>query len=618
MVARTLERASAAPAGKSSRPEPLPRTRGYLGRLWLDAGCHRSLGAGQEAVSPKGVDLVSLEFGMFKRGREHGHAALGVDIFRHPDAGLDRVAEERAEHDHHVLIGVIVVVPEHHVIPRLPLGAAGRLHVLGWGGLDNGGLFDTGTGGGSHFSGTLAIPGRGLMAAPRPGNTTHCTAPGATFHRCRQSDPGASAVLDRRFVADNIDLVAANSRLRGASADVARFAELDRLRRQFQADIDRLNQEAGQVSRSIGKAADEAERDARKAEGRRLREEITAIEAKSAEVTTEADLILKAIPNLTHPSAPVGGEDAAVELRRGATPVREFDFQPLDHVDLGEKLHLFDFEAGARVAGHGFYFLTGDGVLLELALQRYAVELLMREGFTVMTTPDLARDTILEGTGFMPRGPETQIYSITGSDLSLVATAEITLGGAFQERIFDATELPLALCGISHCFRTEAGAHGRATRGLYRVHQFTKVEMFAFTLPEQSEAMHERLLQLECRLFDGLGIPYRVIDTASGDLGGPAYRKFDLEAWMPGRGKAGEWGEVTSTSNCTDYQARRLGIRFKKAGEKGTTFVHTLNGTAVAISRAIIAILENHQQADGSVSVPAPLVPWMGKDVITT
>jgi seryl-tRNA synthetase len=296
--------------------------------------------------------------------------------------------------------------------------------------------------------------------------------------------------------------------------------------------------------------------------------------------------------------------------------VRSFDFKPLDHVALGENLKLFDFEAGAKVAGHGFYFLVGDAVLLELALQRYAVDLLLREGFTPMATPDLARDVILEGTGFMPRGPETQIYSIAGTDLSLVATAEITLGGAFHERIFEAEELPLKLCGISHCFRTEAGAHGKATRGLYRVHQFTKVEMFAFTRPEESEAVHQLLLDLECRLFDGLGIPYRVIDTASGDLGGPAFRKFDLEAWMPGRGAAGEWGEVTSTSNCTDYQARRLGLRYRRPGEKGTQFVHTLNGTAVAISRAIIAILENHQNADGTVTVPTPLVPWMGKEVI--
>ena len=425
-------------------------------------------------------------------------------------------------------------------------------------------------------------------------------------------------MLDRRFVADNVDLVTANCRARGSSADVARFAELDRQRRQLQADIDRINQQAGQVSKSIGQAKDADEREARKAEGRRLREEVGTLEARQAEIVAEADGILAAIPNLTHPDAPVGGEADAVEIRRGATPQPRFAFTPQDHVELGAKLRLFDFDAGAKVAGHGFYFLVGDGVLLELALTRYCVELLMGRGFTVMTTPDLARDSILEGTGFMPRGPETQIYSITGSDLSLVATAEITLGGAMHERIFEADELPLRLCGISHCFRTEAGAHGRATRGLYRVHQFTKVEMFAFTLPEQSDSMHRELLELECALFDGLGIPYRVIDTASGDLGGPAYRKFDLEAWMPGRGEGGEWGEVTSTSNCTDYQARRLAIRSKKPGEKGTQFVHTLNGTAIAMSRAIIAILENYQQADGTVKVPDVLVPWMGKTTIGT
>jgi seryl-tRNA synthetase len=419
-------------------------------------------------------------------------------------------------------------------------------------------------------------------------------------------------VLDRRYVSDNVEAVLENCRRRGASADVGRFADLDRLRREMQADIDRLNQQAGIVSKSIGKAADDGERESRKAEGRRLREEIAALEGRLEKIVAESDEILRAIPNLTHPSAPVGGEEAAVEFRRGRTAIRSLDFKPLDHVDLGERLGLFDFDAGAKVAGHGFYFLKNEGVLLELALQRYAVELLARRGFTLMTTPDLARDSILEGTGFMPRGPETQIYSITGSDLSLVATAEITLGGAMHERIFEADELPLKLAGISHCFRTEAGAHGRATRGLYRVHQFTKVEMFAFTAPEASEAVHQELLEIECELFDGLEIPYRVIDTASGDLGGPAYRKFDLEAWMPGRGEAGEWGEVTSTSNCTDYQARRLAIRCKNPGGKGTHFVHTLNGTAIAVSRALVALLENGQQADGSVVLPQPLVPWVG------
>ena len=272
-----------------------------------------------------------------------------------------------------------------------------------------------------------------------------------------------------------------------------------------------------------------------------------------------------------------------------------------------------DFEGGASVAGHGFYFLKNEAVLLELALQRYAVDVLMGEGFTPVTTPDLARNEILSGIGFNPRGPETQIYSIENTDLSLVATAEITLGGMLAGKILDIESLPMKFCGISHCFRTEAGAHGRATRGLYRVHQFTKIEMFAFTLPEDSEAMLDRLLKLECRLFDGLGIPYRVVDTATGDLGGPAYRKYDLEAWMPGRG---EFGEVTSTSNCTDYQARRLNIRYRIKGEKGTHFVHTLNGTAIAISRALIAVLENYQQLDGSVAIPEVLRPWVGKERI--
>jgi seryl-tRNA synthetase len=419
-------------------------------------------------------------------------------------------------------------------------------------------------------------------------------------------------VLDRRWVADNVDAVADNCKKRGSSADVVRFSELERSRRSIQAELDGLNHEAGVVSKSIGSSADPAEREARKNQGRRLREDIAKVELRLESAVKDSEEILKAIPNLTHPEAPQGGEDAAVEIRRGRTPVPEFTFTPIDHVEIGRRLELFDFDAGARVAGHGFYFLTNEAVLLELALQKYAVDFLMRKNFTVMTTPDLARDTVLEGTGFMPRGPETQIYSISGSDLSLVATAEITLGGSMQDRIFEVDELPLKICGISHCFRTEAGAHGRATRGLYRVHQFTKIEMFAFTLPEQSEEMHRYLLELECDLFDGLGIPYRVIDTASGDLGGPAYRKYDLEAWMPGRGKAGEWGEVTSTSNCTDYQARRLAIRFRKSGEKGTSFVHTLNGTAIAVSRAIVAILENYQCADGSVTVPDVLVPWVG------
>lgn len=424
-------------------------------------------------------------------------------------------------------------------------------------------------------------------------------------------------MLDRRFILDQPELVAENCRQRGVPVDLPRFIELERARRELQTEIEQRNREANEVAKTIGKAKDEAEREARKAEGRLLREAITALQAQLDQQAAEIDEIHKRIPNLTHPDAPLGGEDASREIATGATDIPHFDFKPRDHVEIGESLGLIDFEGGSKIAGHGFYFLKNQAVLLELALQQFAINLLMGEGFTPAITPDLARNEILEGIGFIPRGQETQIYSIESTDLSLVATAEITLGGLMSGEVFEAEQLPIHMCGISHCYRTEAGAHGRATRGLYRVHQFTKVEMFAFTLPEQSDQTLEYFRSLECRIFDELRIPYRVIDTAAGDLGGPAYRKYDLEAWMPGRGEAGEYGEVTSTSNCTDYQSRRLNIRYKNKGEKGTHFVHTLNGTAVACSRAIVAILENYQQADGSVLVPTALQPYMRCERIT-
>src|SRR5437764_1401786 len=423
-------------------------------------------------------------------------------------------------------------------------------------------------------------------------------------------------MLDRKFIIENVDRIKKNCADRGVKCDVERLVELEAERRKKLQSVEEANRKANEVAKMIGKAKDAAERESMKEEGRGMREQKETAQAEHDRLDAEARKVQATIPNLTHPDAPIGGERDSREIRRGATPVRKFDFQPLNHVTLGEKLGLVDFEAAARTTGHGFYFLKNDAVLLDLALERYALDVLIQEGFTLTTTPDLARNEILEGIGFNPRGPETQVYSIENSDLSLVGTAEITLGGMYFDETLDADQLPIKLCGISHCFRTEAGAHGAATRGLYRVHQFTKVEMFAYALPEASDAMHEQLLAIECKIFDGLGIPYRVIDTASGDLGGPAYRKFDLEAWMPGRGAAGEFGEVTSTSNCTDYQSRRLNIRIRKKGEKGTQFVHTLNGTAVAISRALIAVIENYQQADGSIVVPEALRKWVGKDLI--
>ncbi len=421
-------------------------------------------------------------------------------------------------------------------------------------------------------------------------------------------------MLDRKWIVENAQLVQQNCVNRGVDVDVTAFVEMDQQWREKQADMESLNREANAVSKSIGKAKDAEQREARKEQGRALREQVNTLKAELDEIVARRDAIQASIPNLSHPDAPIGEDDKAnLEIARGKTPVPELDFEPLDHVELGERLDLIDFESGARIAGAGFYFLKNDAVLLELALQRYAIGMLVDEGFTPMVTPDLARNEILQGTGYIPRGPETQIYSIENQDLSLIATAEIPLGGLLAGKTIDDDQLPMKLCGLSHCFRTEAGAAGRASRGLYRVHQFTKVEMFAFTLPEQSEPMLEHLRDMECRLFDGLEIPYRVVDTATGDLGGPAYRKYDLEAWMPGRG---EFGEVTSTSNCTDYQARRLNARYKIKGEKGTRFLHTLNGTAIALSRAVIAIMENYQQADGTIVVPEVLRAWMGKDKI--
>jgi len=343
-----------------------------------------------------------------------------------------------------------------------------------------------------------------------------------------------------------------------------------------------------------------------------MKDRIPEKETELAEVERRLREELLKIPNITHPDAPIGKDDSEnVEIRRwGEIPAFGFDVK--DHVKLGESLGIIDFDAGAKVAGSKFYFLRGDAVFLELGLVRYAMDTLTQRGYQPTITPDLARDEMLVGTGFIPRGPETQIYSVEDSDLSLIATSEIPLAGSMADEIVDENELPIRLAGLSHCFRTEAGSHGRASRGLYRVHQFTKVEMFAFTTPEQSQELHAEMLEIEERIFQGLGLPYRVVDICSGDLGGAAYRKFDLEAWMPGRN---DYGEVTSTSNTTDYQARRLHIRYRRDGGR-PQLLHTLNGTAIAISRALIALLENYQQEDGSVLLPEVLVPYVGKEKI--
>jgi len=423
-------------------------------------------------------------------------------------------------------------------------------------------------------------------------------------------------MLDLQFVCENLETIRQNCELRHVAAELDQIVALRDQRSQLITQTDATRHEQKETSARIPKAT-AADKPALVEKGRALREQVAQLEAELATVETRIRAALMTVPNLTHPDAPRGEECDSRTVRTWGTP-RTFEFKPLDHVALAEKHQLIDLEAGSRVTGHGFYFLKNEGVLLELALTQFAVQKLIQHGFTLHTTPDMAKMEVLEGTGYQPRGNETQIYSIAGTDLCLVATAEITLGGTLKDQILDAADLPIKLAGISHCFRTEAGAHGKATRGIYRVHQFTKIEMFGFTAPDvaASDAFHEEIVAIEEEIFQGLGIPYRVLDIASGDLGGPAYRKYDLEAWMPGRGDAGEWGEITSASNCTDFQARRLGIRCKSPEWKGTRFVHTLNGTAIAVTRAMIAILENYQQADGSIVVPEVLRPWIGKDRI--
>jgi len=421
-------------------------------------------------------------------------------------------------------------------------------------------------------------------------------------------------MLDISFIRDHLDEVEANIRNRYMKADARSAVALADRRSQA---IQRLEALRASRNDNASKMKGKLEPVARQAlidEGKQIKDGIASAEAELEAVEKTLKVELMKIPNMAHPDAPVGKLDTDnPEIKRVGSPTR-LSFSPLDHVQLGEKLDIIDFEAGTKVSGTKFYFLKNEGVFLELALTRYVMDILVKKGFTPYITPDIAKEEILEGIGFNPRGEESNIYPLEGTGTCLVGTAEITLGGYYSDQIVDLSTGPIKMAGLSHCFRREAGAAGQFSKGLYRVHQFTKVEMFVCCKPDQSDALHEELRGIEEEIFSGLGIPFRVVDTCTGDLGAPAYRKYDLEAWMPGRGD-GEWGEVTSTSNCTDFQARRLGIRYKDDLGKNRP-VHMLNGTAIAISRGLIALLENFQQADGSVRIPPNLVPYTGFDVI--
>ncbi len=422
-------------------------------------------------------------------------------------------------------------------------------------------------------------------------------------------------MLDPRNLRERRDEIVESCRARHIEVDVDATIVLHERANQSRTALNEANRQRNEHQQTGKKKLDDDERASHIAQGRRLKEEVSLLESRARDAETEFEISLRRLPNFLHAETPRGNEEDWKLLSTSGEP-RSFDFPSRDHLSLAKDLDLVDFESGAKVAGQKFYYLKREAALLEVALQRFALDQLLPHGFIPIVTPDVARPDVIEGLGFNPRGKESQIYSIAGHDLCLIGTSEITLGGMVADKILAEDELPLRLAGISHCFRTEAGAHGRESKGLYRVHQFTKIEMFVFCRPEDSEQQHAELLRHQREIFDALEIPYRVIDIASADLGAPAIRKFDLEAWMPGRGEDGDWGEITSTSNCTDYQSRRLKIRFRRSGGKKNEFVHTLNGTAISNARTIVAILENHQQKDGSITIPKALVPYLGTDRI--
>jgi seryl-tRNA synthetase len=415
-------------------------------------------------------------------------------------------------------------------------------------------------------------------------------------------------MIDIKFLRENPDVVRASQKGRGESVElVDQIIAIDEVKRAALSEFETLRQEQNVLSKSVG-AAKGDEKAALLANAKELADKVKAADAKRSEIEEQAKSLLLQLSNLLDTDAPIGGEEDFVTIEHVGTP-RDFSkdgFEPKDHVELGKLLGAIDTERGAKVAGSRSYYLTGVGALLEFALVNYAIQSAVKNGFSPVIPPVLVNPAAMEGTGFLGQAAEN-VYRIEKDDVYLVGTSEVPLAAMHMDEILPADKLPLRYAGYSSCFRREAGTYGKDTRGIIRVHQFDKVEMFTFCKPEDAKAEHKRLLQWEKDFLTAMEIPFRVIDVASGDLGSSATRKFDIEAWVPTQGA---YREVTSTSNCTEFQARRLNIRYKDA--EGTKAIATLNGTLVAIPRMIVAILENHQNADGTVNVPAALQPFLG------
>jgi len=416
-------------------------------------------------------------------------------------------------------------------------------------------------------------------------------------------------MLDLKAIRSDPERFKAALARRGAAEQVDELLSLDARRRQLLPEVESAQAERKSLSKQIGErkgAGDEAGAEELMATVQGLKERIETGKEELEAVDAKLGELALALPNLPDLDAPEGDtEDDAVVIREvGERP--SFDFEPRDHLEIGTELGLIDMEAGARLSGSRFAYLKGDLVLLELALVRFAIELVRGEGHEPVVPPVLVREGALEGTGFLP-GDRDQIYEIPKDELFLTGTSEVALASLHADEILDAAALPLRYCAFSTCFRREAGAAGRDTRGIFRVHQFDKVEMFSFVEPDASTEEHERLLSIEERILGELEIPYRVVNVAVGDLGAPAAKKYDCEAWIPSQGR---FRELTSCSNTTDYQARRLGARYRPAEGEAPRPVHTLNGTACAVGRTIIALIENRQESDGSFTLPKTLHPY--------
>jgi seryl-tRNA synthetase len=415
-------------------------------------------------------------------------------------------------------------------------------------------------------------------------------------------------MIDIKFLREHPDVVRASQKGRGESVElVDQILAIDEKKRAAVTEFETLRQEQNTLSKSVG-AAKGDEKTALLENAKALADKVKAADTKRAQVEEQTKELLLQLSNLLDTQAPIGGEEDFLLIEHVGTP-RDFDkdgFQPKDHVELGKLLGAIDTERGAKVAGSRSYYLTGVGALLEFALVNYAIQSAVKNGFTPVIPPVLVNPAAMEGTGFLGQAAEN-VYRIEKDDVYLVGTSEVPLAAMHMDETLPADKLPLRYAGYSTCFRREAGTYGKDTRGIIRVHQFDKVEMFTFCKPEDAQAEHQRLLQWEKDFLTAMEIPFRVIDVASGDLGSSATRKFDIEAWIPTQGA---YREVTSTSNCTEFQGRRLNIRYKDS--EGVKAIATLNGTLVAIPRMIVAILENHQNADGTVNVPAALQPFLG------